>query len=91
MAHSSVPVSAAAKGMNKKDERAVAAAAPSRYKGKPSGTQSSGGASYELPNGQWCSKGTYHFNHDQSWGPPMLSGSALARIPTREGPQEQAA
>eukprot|EP00965_Chrysotila_dentata_P012418 408507-Pleurochrysis_carterae.AAC.1 len=65
MAHSSVPVSAAAKGTNKKDKRAIAAAAPTRYKGKQGNTQPSGGAPYELPNGQWCSKGTCHFNHDK--------------------------
>eukprot|EP00965_Chrysotila_dentata_P121181 4007581-Pleurochrysis_carterae.AAC.1 len=65
MAHSSVPVSAATKGMNKKDKRAVTAAATSRFKGKPSGMQPSGGAPYELPNGQWYPKGTCHFNHDK--------------------------
>eukprot|EP00965_Chrysotila_dentata_P255790 6212341-Pleurochrysis_carterae.AAC.2 len=44
MAHSSVPVSVATKGLNKKDKRAIAAAAPTLYKGKPGGTQPSGGA-----------------------------------------------
>eukprot|EP00965_Chrysotila_dentata_P184477 6090134-Pleurochrysis_carterae.AAC.1 len=65
MAHTAIPVSAAAKGHYKKDKRAVAATTPSRFKGKPGGTQSSGGAPYELPNGQWCSKSTCHFNHDK--------------------------
>eukprot|EP00965_Chrysotila_dentata_P076589 2528691-Pleurochrysis_carterae.AAC.1 len=65
MAHSSVPVSAAAKGMGKKEKRAIAAAAPTRFKGKQGNTQPSGGAPYELPNRQWCSKGTCHFNHDK--------------------------
>eukprot|EP00965_Chrysotila_dentata_P143222 4732498-Pleurochrysis_carterae.AAC.1 len=65
MAHSSVPVSAAARGTNKKDKRAIAAVAPTRYKGKQGKTQPSGGAPYALPDGQWCSKGTCHFNHDK--------------------------
>eukprot|EP00965_Chrysotila_dentata_P003621 119225-Pleurochrysis_carterae.AAC.2 len=65
MAHSSVLVSAAAKRLNKKDKRAIATAAPTRLKGKPGGTQLFGGAPYELPNEQWCSKGTCHFNHDK--------------------------
>eukprot|EP00965_Chrysotila_dentata_P012601 415822-Pleurochrysis_carterae.AAC.1 len=56
MAHTAFPVSTAAKGLNKKDKRAVAAAASSQFKGTPGGTQTSGGAPYELPNGQWCSK-----------------------------------
>eukprot|EP00965_Chrysotila_dentata_P182191 6016357-Pleurochrysis_carterae.AAC.1 len=94
MAHSSVLVSAAAKGMGKKDKRAIAAAAPTRFKGKQGNTQPSGGAPYELLNGQWCSKGTCHFNPRchikvNPGGPSMLSGSALARTSAREGPQEQ--
>eukprot|EP00965_Chrysotila_dentata_P118218 3907346-Pleurochrysis_carterae.AAC.1 len=64
MAHIAIPVSAATKIFNKKDKSAVAAAAPSRFKDKANGTQS-GGAPYELPNGQCCSKGTCHFNHDK--------------------------
>eukprot|EP00965_Chrysotila_dentata_P051356 1703178-Pleurochrysis_carterae.AAC.1 len=52
LAHSSVPVSAAAKGTNKKDKQAIAVVAHTRYKGKQSSTQPSGGAPYELPNGQ---------------------------------------
>eukprot|EP00965_Chrysotila_dentata_P009161 298104-Pleurochrysis_carterae.AAC.1 len=65
MAHTAIPVSAAAKGNYKKDKRAVTAATPSRFKGKPGSTQTSDGAPYELPNGQWCSKGTCYFNHDK--------------------------
>eukprot|EP00965_Chrysotila_dentata_P010057 327799-Pleurochrysis_carterae.AAC.1 len=49
-------LAAATKGFNKNFKGAVAAAAPSRFKGKPGGTQPSGGAPYELPKGQWCSK-----------------------------------
>eukprot|EP00965_Chrysotila_dentata_P243285 6205336-Pleurochrysis_carterae.AAC.1 len=64
MAHIAIPISAATKRFNKKGKRAVTAAAPSRFKGKTNGTQPSGGAPYELPNGQWCSNGTCHFNHN---------------------------
>eukprot|EP00965_Chrysotila_dentata_P108758 3593002-Pleurochrysis_carterae.AAC.1 len=52
MAHLSVPVLAAAKGMNKKGKRAIAAAAPTRFKGKQGSTRPSGGAPYGLPNGR---------------------------------------
>eukprot|EP00965_Chrysotila_dentata_P163396 5396691-Pleurochrysis_carterae.AAC.3 len=38
---------------------------PSQFKGKANGTQPSGGAPYELPNGQWCLKGTCQFNNDK--------------------------
>eukprot|EP00965_Chrysotila_dentata_P262682 6214640-Pleurochrysis_carterae.AAC.2 len=63
MAHVVVPVSAATKDLNKKDKRAVAAARTAR-KGNFGGAPL-GGAPYELPNGQWCSKGTCHFTHDK--------------------------
>eukprot|EP00965_Chrysotila_dentata_P162912 5379757-Pleurochrysis_carterae.AAC.1 len=65
MAHTSVPISAAAKGTSKKDKRAIAAAAPTWNKGKQGNPQPSGGAPYTLPDGQGCSKGTCHFNHDK--------------------------
>eukprot|EP00965_Chrysotila_dentata_P037960 1261802-Pleurochrysis_carterae.AAC.1 len=67
--------------MNKKDKWAVAAAAPSRFKGKPSGTQSSGGAPYELLNGQSCSKGTCQFNRDK-----VNPGGPSYRDPRWPGP-----
>eukprot|EP00965_Chrysotila_dentata_P094479 3123425-Pleurochrysis_carterae.AAC.1 len=63
------------------DKRAVAAAAPSRFKSKANGTQPSGGAPYELPNGQWCSKGTCHFNHDK-----VNPGGPCYRDPRWPGP-----
>eukprot|EP00965_Chrysotila_dentata_P179421 5925290-Pleurochrysis_carterae.AAC.1 len=65
MVHSASQIAAATKGFYKNDNRAVAAAAPSRFIEKAGGAQPSGGAPYELPNGQWCSKGTSHFNHDK--------------------------
>eukprot|EP00965_Chrysotila_dentata_P137244 4539515-Pleurochrysis_carterae.AAC.1 len=57
-----VPDSAAYKRLvSKKEKKAVAAAAVSRAnRGAPTGGTTQGGESYELPNGQWCSKGTYH-------------------------------
>eukprot|EP00965_Chrysotila_dentata_P150820 4983649-Pleurochrysis_carterae.AAC.1 len=67
MAHRPVPVSAAHKGFNKKGKKAVAAAAAS----KNDSTEGAGGNTldgrrpYELPDGQWCSKGTCHFTHDK--------------------------
>eukprot|EP00965_Chrysotila_dentata_P155911 5152267-Pleurochrysis_carterae.AAC.1 len=64
MAHTSVPISAVAKGASKKDQRAIAAAAPTRNKGKQGNNQPSA-APYALPDGQWCSTGTCHFNHDK--------------------------
>eukprot|EP00965_Chrysotila_dentata_P098632 3260719-Pleurochrysis_carterae.AAC.1 len=63
MAHVPVSVSAATKGLNKKHKRAVAAATTAR-KGNP-GEAPRGGAPYELPNGQWCSKRTCHSTHDK--------------------------
>eukprot|EP00965_Chrysotila_dentata_P061495 2036261-Pleurochrysis_carterae.AAC.1 len=67
--------------MGKKDKRAVAAAAPTRFKGKQDNTQASGGAPYELPNGQWCSKGSCQFNHDK-----VNPGSPCYRDPRWPGP-----
>eukprot|EP00965_Chrysotila_dentata_P114460 3783124-Pleurochrysis_carterae.AAC.2 len=68
MAHRPVPVSAAHKSFNKKGKKAVAAAAATRKNDSSGGA--GGGAPrsrprYELPNGQWCSKGTCHFTHDE--------------------------
>eukprot|EP00965_Chrysotila_dentata_P094784 3134670-Pleurochrysis_carterae.AAC.1 len=65
MAHVEVPVSAAYKGQTTKDNKAIAAAATGRKgSGAPVGAPR-GDAPYELPNGQWCSKGTCHFTHDK--------------------------
>eukprot|EP00965_Chrysotila_dentata_P178480 5894385-Pleurochrysis_carterae.AAC.1 len=79
MAHVPVPVSAATKGLNKKDQRAVAAATTAR-KGN-TGRATRGGAPYELPNGQWCSKGTCHFTHDK-----VNPGGPCYRDPSWPGP-----
>eukprot|EP00965_Chrysotila_dentata_P178661 5900139-Pleurochrysis_carterae.AAC.1 len=65
MAHIAVPVSAAYTGKEKKDKKAVAAAAFGRKGGNAQGGAPRSGAPYELPNGQWCSKGTCHFTHDK--------------------------
>eukprot|EP00965_Chrysotila_dentata_P122104 4037021-Pleurochrysis_carterae.AAC.1 len=58
MAHVAVPVSAAYTGPSKKKKKAIAAAAFSRKGGNAQAEGPRGGAPYELPNGQWCSKGT---------------------------------
>eukprot|EP00965_Chrysotila_dentata_P047883 1588359-Pleurochrysis_carterae.AAC.1 len=81
MAHIAIPVSAATKSFNKKDKRSVVAVAPSRFRSMANGTQPSGGAPYELPDGQWCSKGTCHFNHDQ-----VNPGGHCYRDPRWPGP-----
>eukprot|EP00965_Chrysotila_dentata_P155324 5131475-Pleurochrysis_carterae.AAC.1 len=49
MAHTAVPVSAAVKGRHKKDKRAIAAATPSPFKGKPGGTQTSDDGCLHVP------------------------------------------
>eukprot|EP00965_Chrysotila_dentata_P183073 6045338-Pleurochrysis_carterae.AAC.1 len=66
MAHIAVPVTAAYKGNSQKEKKAVAAAVFTRKGGHTQGGAPRGGAPYELPNGQWCSKGTYHFTHDKA-------------------------
>eukprot|EP00965_Chrysotila_dentata_P034085 1135214-Pleurochrysis_carterae.AAC.3 len=88
MAHVVVPVSAAYKGQNKKDEKAVAAAAMAR-KSEHTGTAKGGprgGALYEQPNGQWCSKGTCNFTHDK-----LNPGGPLGQTAARQVPEKQAA
>eukprot|EP00965_Chrysotila_dentata_P067196 2224151-Pleurochrysis_carterae.AAC.1 len=65
MARIAVPVSAAYTGKEKKDKKAVAAAGFGRKGGNAQGGAPRIGALYELPNGQWCSKGTCHFTHDK--------------------------
>eukprot|EP00965_Chrysotila_dentata_P188524 6172785-Pleurochrysis_carterae.AAC.5 len=66
MAHIPVPVSAAYKGPTKKDcNKTIAAAAFGRKGGNAQGGAPRSGALYEIPNGQWCSKGTCHFTHDK--------------------------
>eukprot|EP00965_Chrysotila_dentata_P171326 5654046-Pleurochrysis_carterae.AAC.1 len=40
-----------------------------------------GAALYELPNGQWCSKGTCHFTHDE-----INPGGPCYRDPRWPGP-----
>eukprot|EP00965_Chrysotila_dentata_P181983 6009044-Pleurochrysis_carterae.AAC.1 len=57
MAHVTVPVSAAYKGQTKKDKKVIAAAATGRKGSGVPGGAPRGGSPYELPNGQWCSKG----------------------------------
>eukprot|EP00965_Chrysotila_dentata_P129735 4288772-Pleurochrysis_carterae.AAC.1 len=86
MAHVAVPVSAAYKGQTKKDKKAIAAAATGRKGSGAPGGAPRGCAPYELPNGQWCSKGSHvplYTRQGQSWL-PMLPGSALARPSTRK-------
>eukprot|EP00965_Chrysotila_dentata_P209178 6185150-Pleurochrysis_carterae.AAC.1 len=56
------------KGFNKKGMKAVAAAAATRKndsRGGAGGNAPGGRPPYKLPDGQWCSKGTCHFTHDQ--------------------------
>eukprot|EP00965_Chrysotila_dentata_P238692 6202662-Pleurochrysis_carterae.AAC.3 len=66
IAHVAVPVSEAYKGPSKKDKEAIAAPAMGpRKNGGASGGAPRGGAPYEFPNGQRCSKGTCHFTHDK--------------------------
>eukprot|EP00965_Chrysotila_dentata_P121897 4029117-Pleurochrysis_carterae.AAC.1 len=68
MAHRPVPVSAAHKPFNKKSKKAIAASAATRTRdqtGGASGGTAGGRPPHELPNGQWCSKGTCHFTHDK--------------------------
>eukprot|EP00965_Chrysotila_dentata_P122298 4043049-Pleurochrysis_carterae.AAC.1 len=81
MAHVAVPVSAACKGPSKKEKKVVAAAAFSRKGGNAQGGAPRGGAPYELPNGQWCSKGTYHFTLDK-----VNPGGPCYRDPRWPGP-----
>eukprot|EP00965_Chrysotila_dentata_P047956 1590687-Pleurochrysis_carterae.AAC.1 len=57
MAHVAVPVSAAYKGQSNKDKKAIAAATAGRKGGSAQAGAPRSGAPYELPNGQWCSKG----------------------------------
>eukprot|EP00965_Chrysotila_dentata_P062449 2069703-Pleurochrysis_carterae.AAC.1 len=68
MAHRRVSVSAANNPFNKRGKKAVAASAATR-KHDPTGGAGGGAPGgrppYELPNGQWCSKGTCHFTHDK--------------------------
>eukprot|EP00965_Chrysotila_dentata_P003473 112915-Pleurochrysis_carterae.AAC.1 len=64
MAHTPIPVSVVNKQEGKKGKRAVAAATFSR-KGDSAGGLPQGRPPYELPNGQWCSKGPCHFTHDK--------------------------
>eukprot|EP00965_Chrysotila_dentata_P107461 3550468-Pleurochrysis_carterae.AAC.1 len=63
MAHVAVPFSATFKGSTTNDRRAVEAASAAR-KGAP-GEGPKTDAPRELPNGQWCSKGTCHFTRDK--------------------------
>eukprot|EP00965_Chrysotila_dentata_P132649 4386300-Pleurochrysis_carterae.AAC.2 len=68
MAHRLVPVSTAHKAFNKNGKKVIAASAATRKNdpmGGAGGRAPGGRPPYELPNGQWCSKGTCHFTHDK--------------------------
>eukprot|EP00965_Chrysotila_dentata_P185516 6124622-Pleurochrysis_carterae.AAC.1 len=80
MAHTPVSVSAVNTHQGKEGKRAVVAAAFSR-KGDSADGAPQGRPPCELPNGQWCSKGTCHFTHDK-----VNPGGACYRDPRWRGP-----